>query len=181
MPLEIVGCFEVRLESRRDDRGYFMRVYDRSAFAAQGLVTEWVQENQSLSRSRGTIRGLHYQRPPCAETKLVRVLSGEVLDVFVDLRVGSPTFGRWGSIHLTGENERMVYLPRGCAHGFCTLTDDVVIGYKVDSPYAPEHEGGIRWDDPNLGIDWPVASPILSERDRRLGSFDPQKSPFTFG
>lgn len=177
-PLSCEGSYEIRPEVREDARGYFMRTYDRELFAAQGLVTAWVQENQSLSARRGTIRGLHFQVPPFAETKLVRVVSGAVLDVFVDLRKGSATYGRHEAIELSALNRSMAYIPRGFAHGFCTLTEDVVVQYKVDSPYAPAHEGGIRWDDETLRIPWPAAEPFLSPRDQGLGPFLGWVSPF---
>jgi dTDP-4-dehydrorhamnose 3,5-epimerase len=178
IPLTCQGSFEIRPQIREDARGYFMRAYDREFFAARGLATEWVQENQSLSVQRGTIRGLHFQVPPCAETKLVRVVSGALLDVFVDLRKGSPTYGRHEAVELSAENRRMVYIPKGFAHGFCTLTDNVVVQYKVDHPYAPAHEGGLLWNDPTLAIPWPVREPILSARDQGLGPFAGWVSPF---
>lgn len=157
-----------------------MRTFDREIFREHGLQTEWVQENQSYSRYRHTVRGLHFQRPPAAETKLVRVAAGAVLDVFADLRRGSPTFGRWGSIELSASRQNMAYIPKGLAHGFCTLTDDVLMLYKVDHSYAPELEGSIRWNDPVLAIDWPAGEPILSDKDRHAGAFDELASPFTF-
>lgn len=166
-PLKLAGTFEVRFEPKGDHRGYFMRLYDRKLFAEHGLTTDWAQENQSLSTRKGTIRGLHYQLPPHAETKLVRSLLGTIWDVFVDLRAGSPTFGQWDAVELSPENYNAVYIPRGFAHGFCTLTDTCVITYKVDNFYAPDHESGVRWNDPDVGIEWPLdGEPVTSDRDQ---------------
>lgn len=176
--LRIEGTYEIRLQPHRDHRGYFMRHYDAQIFREHGLQTEWAQENESRSSVKNTLRGLHFQRPPHAETKLVRAIRGAILDVFVDLRADSPTCGEWDSIELSEEAQNCVYIPRGFAHGFCTLTDDVLVQYKVDNRYAPEHESGIRWNDPELGIDWPVSDPILSERDTRLPFFRDLDTPF---
>lgn len=169
-PLRLHGAYEILLAPGHDERGYFMRVYDKAIFHEHGLQTSWIQENQSLSIKKYTIRGLHFQWPPHAETKLVRVISGEVYDIVLDLRKGSATFGDWDSIKLSADNKNMLYIPRGFAHGMCTLTDNCVMLYKVDNYYAPESEGAIRWDDPDIGIDWPVDNPILSEKDSRAES-----------
>jgi len=165
------GVFEIQLNPREDKRGFFMRVYDDTIFKKYGIHRNWVQENHSLSVEKGVIRGLHFQFPPHTETKLVRVISGEIYDVFIDLRKNSPTFGQWDSIKLSAENKKMVYIPRGFAHGFCTLTKNCEVIYKVDNYYAPDSEGIIRWDDPDLGIDWPADTPILSEKDSKAKSF----------
>lgn len=166
-PLKIAGCYEIRLTPRWDARGYFMRTHDTALFAAQGLVTAWAQENQSRSVRRGVLRGLHFQKPPHAETKLIRCLVGAVFDAFLDLRAGSPTFGQWDAVRLAAESHNAVYLPKGIAHGFCCLTDEAVVTYKVDSPYVPEAEGGVRWD--SAGIDWPpVGSCQVSDKDQQL-------------
>lgn len=170
-PLKIQGSYEINLRRIEDTRGYFMRSYDRNAFAELGLQTEWVQENESLSTRLQTIRGLHFQKPPYAETKLVRVIQGAILDVFVDLRRDSKTFGQWVSVELSAKNNKAVYIPRGFAHGFCTLTEMVIVQYKVDNVYAPEYEGGIRWNDPNLNIDWKTKNPFVSQRDAQLPFF----------
>ena len=166
--LSIEGVFEITLSPRSDERGYFMRTFDEASFLQHGLVTNWVQENEACSSRLGIVRGLHFQRPPAAETKLVRVVSGRALDVFVDLRRSSPTFGRWGAVELSEERQNMVYVPKGFAHGYCTLTDRVVMLYKVDAPYSPQLEGGVRWNDPDLGVAWPVADAILSAKDAAL-------------
>lgn len=165
------GVFEVQLEPHEDKRGFFMRVYDNKIFKNYGLDKNWVQENHSLSKEKSIIRGLHFQFPPHTETKLVRVVSGEIYDVILDLRKDSATFGKWDSIILSADNKKMLYIPRGFAHGMCTLTKNCGVLYKTDKYYAPESEGFIKWDDPDLGIDWPVDNPILSEKDSRTKSF----------
>jgi len=176
--LSLPGAFKIVLAPRGDERGYFMRTYDEAIFRAHGLETRWVQENQSRSRRKGIIRGLHFQAPPHAETKLVRVVRGAILDVFVDVRTGSPTYGRHEAVELTEDNTTAAYVPKGFAHGFCTLTDDCVVAYKVDAAYAPEAEGGLAWDDPDLGIRWPTDQPFLSEKDRNWPAFKEFVSPF---
>jgi dTDP-4-dehydrorhamnose 3,5-epimerase len=148
-----------------DQRGFFMEAYKRSEFAAAGIEEAFVQENQSRSE-RGVLRGLHYQRPPHAQSKLVRVLSGAVFDVAVDLRPGSPTRGRWVGVTLSAENRKTIYIPKGCAHGFCVLTDHAEIVYHTSTEYVPEAEAGIMWNDPSLAIDWPISNPIVSTRDK---------------
>lgn len=167
----IKGVWEIRLRPIEDKRGYFMRAYDKSLLQQHGIHHDWVQENQALSTQMGTLRGLHFQFPPHAETKLVRVIRGAIFDVFVDLREDSPTFGQWGGIHLSAAQRNMAYIPKGFAHGYCTCSEEAEVLYKVDSAYAPDHEGGIKWDDPELGIQWPSDSPIISEKDRQQPSF----------
>jgi len=161
------GVFEIRLTPRRDERGFFMRVYDEDIFKRKGLHRGWIQENHSRSEKKGVVRGLHFQLPPFAETKLIRCVRGIVHDVFVDLRKDSPSFGKWGSMELAEEKHNMVYIPRGFAHGFCTLTEESEVVYKVDNPYAPEAECGLIWNDRDLAISWPVAQPIISEKDSK--------------
>lgn len=177
-PLGLRGAWEIEATPVGDQRGYFVRTYDKDLFGQRALQTHWAQENQSWSARRGTIRGLHFQRPPHAETKLVRVVSGAILDVLVDLRRASPTYGRWEALELSADNFRMAYVPRGFAHGFCTLADDSVVAYKVDAPYAADAEGGLPWDDPDIGIAWPADDPIVSERDRGHAPFQAFRSPF---
>ncbi|HFD39144.1 MAG TPA: dTDP-4-dehydrorhamnose 3,5-epimerase [Anaerolineae bacterium] len=159
----------VLIEARRfeDERGFFMETYKQSAFAAQGIVGPFVQSNRSHS-VRGVLRGLHYQKPPQAQGKLVMVLSGAVLDVAVDIRRGSPTYGRWVGETLSAENGRMLWIPVGFAHGFCVLSERADVVYLVTAEYAPDLDRGIRWNDPEIGIRWPVDEPLLSPKDARL-------------
>ncbi|MFC1488305.1 dTDP-4-dehydrorhamnose 3,5-epimerase [Thermodesulfobacteriota bacterium] len=177
-PLKLEGTFAISLKPMEDERGYFMRTYDESIFKNHGLNLAWVQENQSLSKHKGIIRGLHFQKPPHSETKLVRVAKGAILDVFMDLRKGSKTYGKWDAIELSEENQQMVYIPKGFAHGFCTLSEESLVLYKVDNFYTPEAEGGLRWNDNTLGIDWPVKDPLVSPKDQKLGLFKDFVSPF---
>ena len=148
-----------------DHRGFFLESYKQSDFAAAGLDVQFTQENHSRS-VRGTLRGLHYQQPPYGQGKLVRVIVGEVFDVAVDVRNGSPTFGKWIGVSLSTANRKSVYIPPWYAHGFCVVSDEAEVIYKTTAEYAPEYERGIRWDDPALGIRWPLAGVTLSERDR---------------
>lgn len=160
------GAFTIELEKRGDDRGFFARLYCEQEFAAAGLQDRFVQINNSLSGKRGTLRGLHYQLPPAAEVKVVRCVKGALWDVILDLRAGSPTFGKWFGAKLSAENRTMMYVPRGFGHGFITLADDTEAIYLVSAPYAPEAERGVRWDDPAHGISWPAKPVDISEKDR---------------
>jgi dTDP-4-dehydrorhamnose 3,5-epimerase len=168
--LAIPGVLLVEPHIVSDPRGFFMETYKRSAFAAAGIDEVFVQENHSRSE-RGVLRGLHYQEPPYAQSKLIRVLSGEIFDVAVDLRSDAPTGGRWVGVRLSSANRRMVYLPQWCAHGFCVVSDQAEVVYMTTTEYAPAHESGFMWNDPGLAIDWPVASPTISERDRKWPPF----------
>ncbi len=165
VPRKLAGTFEVSLEPHRDERGYFMRWYDAISFERAGLPTQWVQANESGSK-RGVVRGLHFQRPPHAEAKFVRALKGRVYDVFVDLRRGSATYGEWDALELSAEECNAILIPRGFAHGFCALTEEVTVSYLVDNAHAPDAEGGLLWSDPRLAIPWPVSDPIVSAKDR---------------
>jgi len=158
----------VHYEPRGDARGYFQRIFDADLFREFGLPVEWCQGNESLSTSTNLVRGLHLQKPPYAETKYVRVVEGRALDVFVDIQEGSPTWGEWGSVELNQSNG--IVIPKGFAHGFAVIEAPVKMIYQVDHEYAPAEEGGIRWDDPDLAISWPVDSPIVSEKDSQLPS-----------
>jgi dTDP-4-dehydrorhamnose 3,5-epimerase len=151
-----------------DSRGFFAPVFQQDFLAAEGIRHGWVQENQSLSWRKGTVRGMHFQRPPFAQAKLVRVVSGAALDVCIDLRRASSTYGQHVAVELAAETLTQIYIPPGFAHGFCTLSDDTEVLYKVSAGWSPEHEGGVQWNDPGLGIDWPVTSDeaVLSEKDR---------------
>lgn len=153
-----------------DPRGFFSEVYNQRRFAAAGVDAAFIQDNHSRSGPVGTVRGLHFQRPPFAQAKLVRVLKGAILDVVVDLRKASPTFGRHVAVELSAAAWNQLYVPAGFAHGFCTLEPDTEVFYKVDAYYSAEHDGGILWNDPALGIDWPVSAEaaLLSDKDQRL-------------
>jgi len=169
----IPGAYTIDLEKRGDDRGFFARVFCRNEFAEHGLETQYVQINNSLSVDRGTLRGMHYQLDPAAEVKVVRCLKGALWDAILDLRPGSPTFGRSFGAELTAENRRMMYVPRGFAHGFLTLSDDCEAFYFVSAFYAPEAERGVRWNDPKFAIQWPSPPIVISEKDRDRPDFDP--------
>ena len=143
-----------------------METYRRTEFTAAGIGDIFVQCNQSKS-TRGILRGLHYQNPPKAQGKLIRVLSGAIYDVAVDIRKGSPTFGKWTAASLSAENKKMLYVPAGFAHGFCVTSDEAEVHYMTSEEYAPDCEAGIIWNDPELSIDWPISEPALSERDRK--------------
>ena len=147
-----------------DERGFFMETYKRSEFAAMGIGEIFVQVNRSKS-PKGILRGLHYQKQPKAQGKLVQALAGEIFDVAADIRPGAPTFGRSVVTRLSSENKRMLYVPAGFAHGFCVISDEAEVSYMTTAEYAPECEAGIRWNDPDLAIDWPIATPQLSNRD----------------
>ena len=177
-PLKLNGTFEIQMIPKGDNRGYFMRSYDNKILAEYGLQTNWVQENQSLSTQIHTIRGLHFLRPPHTETKLLRCVRGKILNVFVDLRKDSETFGHWDSIELSEDNYKAVYIPKGFANGLLTLSDIVLVQYKVDSAYVAESDDGILWNDPNIGIDWKIKEPFLSERDKNLRLLADLDSPF---
>lgn len=148
-----------------DHRGFFMESWSKRKMEGFGLYYDFVQDNHSSSTAKGTLRGIHFQRGDKAQAKLVRCTSGTVLDVAVDLRPSSPTYKQWVAVELSGENKKQLLIPRGFGHGFVTLTDHVEFLYKADNYYAPEADGGIRWNDPELGIDWGVAEPILSAKD----------------
>ena len=165
----IDGVLVLTPARHEDERGVFAETYSAPAFAAAGIPCAFVQDNQSMSRRIGTVRGLHYQSPPFAQAKLVRVAQGSIHDVAVDIRRESPTFGRFVAVELSAANGRQLFVPEGFAHGFCTTEDSTLVLYKVSSPYAPAHDRGILWSDPALGIPWPVKpdAAILSDKDRR--------------
>lgn len=165
----LAGVIEVSPRIFEDSRGYFFESYNQKVFQDNGIPEEFVQDNQSFS-TKGVVRGLHYQRDPFAQGKLVRVIRGAVLDVVVDIRPDSPTYGQWLSFLLTEENQKMVYVPTGFAHGFSTL-EDAVFSYKCTNFYDKASEGGIIYNDPELAIDWQVSDPVVSEKDLELPSF----------
>jgi dTDP-4-dehydrorhamnose 3,5-epimerase len=164
--LKIREIVVLRPDCHEDARGFFSETYSRRAMADAGIQGEFVQDNHSLSVPPGTLRGLHFQAPPAAQAKLVRVVRGAILDVAVDIRVGSPTYGRHVRRELSARNREQLYVPEGFAHGFCTLEPDTEVIYKVTDYYAPEHDRGLLWSDPALAIAWPVADPMLSDKDR---------------
>ena len=175
------------IASRRhgDDRGWFEETYSRRAFAAVGVDVEFVQDNRSFSRSPGVLRGLHFQRPPSAQAKLVRCVRGRIWDVAVDLRHGSPTYGQWVATELSASEGAQLFIPVGFAHGLVTLEPSCEVEYKVSAFYDPAAEDGIAWDDPDLALPWPLATaprsgPILSPKDAKLGRFRDFASPFAF-
>lgn len=162
----------IQLEKRKDDRGFLARAYCENEFADHGLSCRFVQVNNSLSRLKGTLRGMHYQLPPKAETKLIRCIRGSLLDVVLDLRESSPTFGRSFGAELSADNRSMMYVPKGVAHGFMTLQDGSEAFYFVDEFHAPAFERCVRWNDPQFKIDWPAQPTVMSDKDRNQGDFD---------
>jgi dTDP-4-dehydrorhamnose 3,5-epimerase len=179
---DLPGLALLRPRQFADSRGSFTETYNEKAFHAAGITARFVQDNQSFSAKRGTIRGLHFQLPPAAQAKLVRVLRGSVYDVAVDLRAGSPAYGRWVGETLTADGGEQLFVPRGFAHAFCTLEASTVVAYKVDDFYAPASDSGLIWNDPTLAIEWPVAADevVLSDKDLRLGRFADFASPFKY-
>jgi dTDP-4-dehydrorhamnose 3,5-epimerase len=165
-----------------DDRGWFSEIFHQERLRDIGVTCRFVQDNQSSSKQAGTLRGLHFQLPPAAQAKLVMVVKGRILDVAVDIRRGSPTLGKYVSTELSSETGRQIYIPVGFAHGFLTLENDVVVMYKGSDYYAPTHESGIRWNDPDIAIPWPLkdANIIISDKDRRLPLLKEFASPFAY-
>lgn len=165
-----------------DHRGWFMETYSDVKLKDAGIDLTFIQDNQSFSEKKGTLRGLHYQMNPKAQTKLVRCTKGSIYDVAVDIRNGSPTFGRWFGIELTAENKKQLLIPKGFAHGFMTLTDDVEVQYKVDELYSPECDRGIIWSDSEIGIEWPIKLvPVLSEKDQKAPLLKDAENNFIYG
>ena len=167
------GAYVIELEKKGDDRGFFARAFCEKEFAAHKLSSRFVQVNNSLSAQVGTLLGMHYQTSPRGETKLVRCIKGGLYDVILDLRKASPTFGKSFGAELTAENRRMMYVPKGFAHGFITIQPDTEAFYFVDEFYAPEHERGVRWNDPAFNIAWPAQPVVLSDKDKNHRDFDP--------
>ncbi|HUS55312.1 MAG TPA: dTDP-4-dehydrorhamnose 3,5-epimerase [Thermohalobaculum sp.] len=178
----IADLLLVRPKRRMDARGFFSESWSIEPWHARGLEIHWCQDNHSLSRQPGVLRGLHYQAPPMAQAKLVRCTRGRVWDVAVDARRGSPSFGKSFGTELSVENWLQLFVPRGFLHGFLTLEPDSEVQYKVDNPYAPDCDGAVRWDDPDLAIEWPVTTPpILSDKDAAAPRFARWQTPFEFG
>ncbi|MBL8571940.1 MAG: dTDP-4-dehydrorhamnose 3,5-epimerase [Phreatobacter sp.] len=167
-PLAIDGLLVIEPARIPDGRGFFSEIFRTDRFEATAGPFAFVQDNQSLSAARGTIRGLHYQKAPRAQGKLIRVVRGAILDVAVDIRQGSPTFGKHVAMELSAENWRQIWVPPGFLHGFCTLRDNTEVIYKVTDYYSREHDAGVRWNDPDIGVEWPVAEleATLSDKDR---------------
>jgi dTDP-4-dehydrorhamnose 3,5-epimerase len=177
---DIDGILLVRSQRFGDPRGYFSETYNARTFAEAGIGSSFLQDNLSQSAAAGTIRGLHFQIPPAQQNKLIRVTRGSIFDVAVDLRCGSSTYGRWCGMTLTSEDDAHLFVPSGFAHGYCTLEPDTEVVYKVDEFYAPAYEAGLRWDDPDIAISWPVtaADVIVSDKDAKLPAFRTFISPF---
>lgn len=165
-PLKLKGASLLEPVVHGDNRGFFMESYNEEIMHKLGVNYNFIQDNQSLSAEVGVLRGLHYQLNPKAQTKLIRVLTGAIYDVIVDIRRNSPTFGQWVGVILSEYNKRQLLVPKGFAHGFCTLVPNTQVLYKVDEYYSPENDRGILWNDPALGIDWPTSTPVLSDKDQ---------------
>lgn len=170
-PLSVDGAFVVELEPIRDERGFFARSWSANDFRARDLDPDLVQISISYNDRAGTIRGMHYQRAPHEESKLVRCTGGAIFDVVLDLRAGSPTFKRFDSCELTAKNRKALYIPKGCAHGFQTIEDGTEVVYHISAEYAPDAARGVRWNDPAFGISWPLAATCISERDEAFPDF----------
>jgi len=172
LSLSIPGAYRVLLDVKLDPRGFFVRTYDQAVFEQNNLVTTWIQESHSFSSKKGTVRGLHFQNPPHSETKLVRAAQGKIFIVLLDIRAGSPAFGKWDRTEISVENNELLYVPKGIAMGMCTLTDNCSLLYKMDTEYRAESGRTIRWNDPELGIQWPVEqNPIITDKDRTAPLF----------
>jgi dTDP-4-dehydrorhamnose 3,5-epimerase len=173
----LADAWLIDLEPRGDERGAFARTFCRDEFAAHGLLTDYVQQNMSTSAQKGTLRGMHYQRAPYTEAKLVRCVRGCIMDVIVDLRANSPSYLKHEQFELSEDNRRQLYVPPGFAHSFQSLSDNVEVTYLVSAPYMPEAEGGVRWSDPSLAIDWPVAVTTISDKDANWPLLDKSAAP----
>ena len=173
----IEGLLIIKPDVFKDERGYFFESYNKERFTKEGLTMNFVQDNESKS-SKGVLRGLHFQKPPYAQGKLVRVVKGSVMDVAVDLRKDSPTYGKWESVVLSEDNKLQFWIPEGFAHGFVTLEDDTIFNYKCTNVYNKESEGSLLWNDPDINIDWNIENPILSEKDKVSPLFKNFEPPF---
>jgi dTDP-4-dehydrorhamnose 3,5-epimerase len=182
-PLAIPEVIEIVPDRFGDSRGFFSETYSQARFGQAGLRQNWVQDNHSYSVSVGVLRGLHYQAPPAAQDKLVRVVRGAIFDVAVDIRHGSPTFGKWVSLNVSAGDWNQILVPKGFAHGFLTLEPHTEVIYKVSAPYSAAHDRNIRFDDPDIGIKWPLAglAPVLSEKDQRAPALASVASGFRYG
>ncbi len=178
IPSDLAGVILIEPVVHRDHRGFFVESYSVEAFARGGINAIFVQDNHSLSAAKGVLRGLHFQFPPHAQSKVIRATAGAIYDVVVDVRRASPTFGQWRGFELSADNFRMLYVPPGFAHGFCTLTENTEVQYKVDRVYAPDADGGIRWNDPDIAVAWPLSAPVLSTKDGALPFLKEFDNPF---
>lgn len=176
------GVIVIEPKMYGDHRGWFMETYNKEVLSSSGIEYDFIQDNQSFSANKGTLRGLHYQLKPKAQTKLVRCTQGSIFDVAVDIRKGSSTYGEWFGIELSAENKKQLLVPKGFAHGFMTLTDEVEVQYKVDQLYSPEHDRGIIWNDPEIGIVWPIdITPVLSAKDETAPLLKESENNFVSG
>lgn len=180
VPLELPEVLVITPAKVADPRGYFMETYNAHDFAELGIRCAFVQDNQALSKQPGVVRGLHFQMPPMSQAKLVRVLRGRIFDVAVDIRRGSSNYGRWCATTLSADGGEQIFIPHGFAHGYCTLEPETEVAYKVDDFYSREYDGGLLWNDPTIGIAWPIAAgeALLSDKDRLLPPFKSFTSPF---
>ncbi|MBP0613995.1 dTDP-4-dehydrorhamnose 3,5-epimerase [Jiella mangrovi] len=181
-PLAISDVLEIKPKKFGDDRGFFSETFSAQRFADAGIAMPWVQDNQSFSAGKFTLRGLHYQAPPFAQDKLVRVLKGAILDVAVDIRHGSPSFGQWVALEVSAKAFNQILVPKGFAHGFLTLEPDTEVFYKVSAPYSGEHDRGIAWNDPEIGVEWPLGgeTPVLSDKDKSAPALAETPVLFTY-
>ena len=171
LPTELPGAYLIQLEPARDTRGFFARTFCVEEFGMQGLITVFPQHSFSFSARKGTLRGMHYQRQPAGETKLVHCVQGAIFDVIIDIRPDSPTYGRWQHFELSSDNNDQLYIPEGFAHGFQTLTENAVVNYLISANYNAELASGIRFDDPSIGIGWPLPVAEISDKDAHLPEF----------
>lgn len=181
-PTSLSGVIEITPSKFGDDRGFFSETFNAARFADVGIDIVWVQDNHALSRQAGVIRALHYQLPPMAQDKLVRVTKGRIFDVAVDARKGSPHYGEWVGVELSAEKWNQLLVPKGFLHGYLTLEPDTEVMYKVSALYSPEHDRGVRYDDPEIGVEWPLdgLKPVLSEKDRNAPAFREADNEFVY-
>ncbi len=177
---DVEGVFEIEPQIFGDNRGWFYESYSKEKFEKLGITAEFIQDNRSFSAQKGTLRGLHCQTNPKAQAKLITCLKGAILDVAVDIRKGSPTYMKWIAVELTEENKKMLFIPKGCLHGFVTLTDNVEVTYKVDEVYSPENDRSVRFDDPVFGVEWGCEKPVLSEKDKNAPLYCNSDVDFNF-
>lgn len=174
------GVFEIEPKVFGDNRGWFYESYSKEKFEKLGITAEFVQDNRSFSAQKGTLRGLHCQTNPKAQAKLITCLKGAILDVAVDIRKGSPTYMKWVAVELNEDNKKMLYIPKGCLHGFVTLTDNVEVTYKVDEYYSPENDRSVCFCDPDIGVEWGIENPVLSEKDKNAPLLKDSDVEFNF-